>query len=211
MIARLDGAGDLVRTFDAPADTHCWLGIAVDADGTSFWGTNWCGSSATRFALATGNIIETHAASAADFMVKQIVVVPGVPPVVVLPGTFVVINTARVSGGGDGNVSNNSASDPTTIVVQSQTPVLSMASAYCIGTPWNLSAINAAPNAVVSLIGTSNGQPWMIREWGTTQTNGKFVQGGAFADGAQGAHTLNVEVAGKASNRISFVVSDCRP
>ena len=211
VIARLDAAGNLVRIFDAPADTHCWLGIALDSDSTSFWATNWCGSSATRFDLVTGNVIESHLASDTGFMVKQVIVVPGFGVVVAPPGTFTVINTATVSGGGEVNLSNNWASDLTTIVNQSQTPGLSIAAAYCIGTPWMLSAVNAVPNATVSLMGTSDGQSWMIPDWGMTRADGRFSQGGAFADGAQGTHTLKVEVGGKASNRIAFAVTDCSP
>ena len=124
VIARLDASGNLVRTFDAPADSHCWLGMALDLDGTSFWGTNWCGSSATRFDMATGNVIESHVIDDLGFTVKQIMVVAGQPSIVPAPGlsSAVVINRAAVSGGGEVNISNNSASDSTTIIISPQTP-----------------------------------------------------------------------------------------
>src|SRR6185436_1961155 len=60
VIVRLDASGNLVRTYDVPGDTHCWLGMAFDLDRTSFWSTNWCNSSATRFEMVTGNVIESH-------------------------------------------------------------------------------------------------------------------------------------------------------
>jgi uncharacterized protein (TIGR03437 family) len=106
-IARLDASGNLVRTYDAPANA-CWLGMALDLDGTSFWASNWCGSSVTRFDLATGNVIESHVVSDLGFMVKQLAI----------PGNIfstTVTNTATVAGGGELNTSNDSASDATTI------------------------------------------------------------------------------------------------
>jgi len=59
-------------------------------------------------------------------------------------------------------------------------------------------------------MGTTNAQSWMIPEWATTYANGSFTQGGGFAEGAQGSYTLTVEIDGKRSNTIAFVVSDCR-
>jgi hypothetical protein len=128
VIAIIEGRTNLVRTYNAPADTHCWLGMALDPDGTSFWASNWCDSSATRFDMATGNAIESHVA-ANGFMVKQIMVVP--------PNleSAVVINTAAVSGGGEVNISNDSASDSTTIVTQSQAPLLSISSTHTASEP----------------------------------------------------------------------------
>ena len=107
VIARLDASGNLVRTYDAPAN-NCWLGMALDQDGTSFWASNWCGSSVTRFDLATGNVMESHVVSDLGFMVKQIAI----------PGNIfstTVTNTAAVAGGGELNTGNDSASDATTI------------------------------------------------------------------------------------------------
>jgi uncharacterized protein (TIGR03437 family) len=107
VIARLDPSGNFVRTYDAPAN-DCWLGMALDPDGTSFWASNWCGSSVTRFDLATGNVLESHVVDNRGFMVKQIAI----------PGNIFgigVTNTAAVAGGGEVNTSNDSASDATTI------------------------------------------------------------------------------------------------
>ena len=99
-----------------------------------------------------------------------------------------------------------------TAVTQPQTPVLSINStAYCIGATWRLGVSNARPNASVRLTGTSNGQSWVIAEWATTDANSSLSAGGAFAEGTQGSHTLRVEIDGKASNTISFAISNCRP
>ena len=202
VIARLDASGNLVRTYNAPGDTHCWLGMALDTDGTSFWASNWCDSFATRFDLATGNVIESHVASDTQFMVKQIMVVPSGPGAVV-------INTATVSGGGEVNISNDSASDSTTIVTQTQAPLFSSNStAYCVGSAWSLGLSNAVPNALVRLMGTTNGQSWVVAPWATTDANGRLSLGGTFADGTQGSYTLRVDD-GKVSNTIYFVVSNC--
>jgi hypothetical protein len=209
VIARLDAAGNLVGTYDAPGDTHCWLGMSLDPDGTSFWASNWCSSFATRFNMTTGTVIESHAASDTTFMVKQIMVVP--------PGNAVVINLATVSGGGEVNLGNDSASDPTTIVaalVQSavQTPLLVINSAkYCIGQAWSVAASNTVPGAPVPLMGTTNGQAWMVPNWATANASGDFSVGGVFADGAQASYTLKIASGGMMSNSITFAVSDCRP
>jgi uncharacterized repeat protein (TIGR01451 family) len=205
VIARLDASGNLVRTYNAPADTHCWLGLALDTDGTSFWASNWCDSSATRFDMATGNAIERHVAANTSFMVKQIMIVPP------SPSSSVVINTAAVSGGGETNISNDSASDSTTIVTQSQAPVLSVNStAFCAGAAWSMGVTNAVHNTALSLMGTTNGQSWMVAPWATTDANGSLSRAGTFADGTQGSYTLRVND-GKVSNTVYFVVSNCGP
>jgi uncharacterized repeat protein (TIGR01451 family) len=215
VIARLDASGNLMRTYNAPAPTHCWLGVALDPQGTSFWATDWCRSSATRFNLATGNVIESQVISDTGFMAKQIVVVGPTPPdVVPAPGlrSIVVINAASVSGGGEVNTENNSASDPTTIIAQPQVPILSMnATTYCVGAEWRLGVTNAVPNASIRLTGTTNGQPWEMSEWGTSDANGRFNQTGTYTEGSQGTYTLAVVVAGNTSNSVSVVISDCRP
>jgi hypothetical protein len=95
-------------------------------------------------------------------------------------------------------------------IIQPQTPVLSLNStAYCVGTAWTLGVSHASPNSKVRLMGTSNGQSWMVAEWATTDANSSLSQGGAFAEGTQGSHTLRVEIDGKTSNTISFVISNC--
>src|ERR1019366_8973879 len=95
-------------TYNTPAGNHCWLGLALSLDGTSFWASDWCGSSVTRFDIETGNIIESNVVSNIGFMVKQLAI----------PGNIfssVVTNTATVAGGGELNITDDSASDATTI------------------------------------------------------------------------------------------------
>jgi uncharacterized protein (TIGR03437 family) len=107
VIARLDASGNLVRTYNAGAG-NCWLGMALDPDGASFWAGNWCASSVTRFDLATGDVIESHVVSDQGFMVKQIAIAPNI-------FSATVTNTATVAGGGELDTTNDSASDVTTI------------------------------------------------------------------------------------------------
>jgi hypothetical protein len=99
-----------------------------------------------------------------------------------------------------------------TTTTETQTPLLSINStAYCVGAAWSLGVSNARPNAPVRLIGTSNGQSWVVAEWATTDANSNLRQVGVFAEGTEGNHTLRVEIDSKTSNTISFVISNCRP
>jgi uncharacterized protein (TIGR03437 family) len=107
VIARLDAAGKFVRTYDAPGN-DCWLGVALDSDGTSFWASDWCGSSVMRFDMDTGNVLESHVADTRGFVVKKIHIVGNI-------FSINVTNTAVVAGGGELNFVNDSASDVTTI------------------------------------------------------------------------------------------------
>jgi sugar lactone lactonase YvrE len=137
-IARLDASGKLVRTYDAPAN-NCWLGMALDQDGTSFWASNWCGSSVTRFDLATGNVMESHVVSDLGFMVKQLAI----------PGNIfstTVTNTATVAGGGELNTGNDSASDATTINPPAPPPAANNSAGI----------VNAASYAPTVAAGSSN-------------------------------------------------------
>jgi len=107
VITSLDASGNFVRTYGAFGNT-CWLGMALDADGASFWASDWCASSVTRFNIATGNVIENHVVSNVGFFVKRIAIPKNI-------FSTIVTNTATVAGGGELNVSNDSASDATTI------------------------------------------------------------------------------------------------
>ncbi len=109
VIARLDSSGKLVSTYNAPAGDHCWLGMALDPDGTSFWASNWCESTVVRFGIASGSVIESHVAADHGFLAGQRIAIPGN----IFSST--VTNTATVAGGGESNTSNDSASDATTI------------------------------------------------------------------------------------------------
>ena len=90
------------------------------------------------------------------------------------------------------------------------TPVLSINSAAaCVGAAWTVSANNGLPSTTVSLSGSTDGQSWGIAQWMTTDVNGNISQSGMFAPGSEGSYTLAVAIAGKISNTISFVVSNC--
>jgi uncharacterized protein (TIGR03437 family) len=107
VIAELDASGNFVRAYGASSGS-CWLGIALDSDGTSFWASDWCASFATRFDFATGNVIESHVISDTGFMVKQIAIPPNI-------FSTSATNTATVAGGGEVNTSNDSTADVTVI------------------------------------------------------------------------------------------------
>lgn len=52
-IHRLDGAGNVVQTYDVTG-ADCWYGLTLDPDGTSFWSVNRCTYKIYRFDIATG-------------------------------------------------------------------------------------------------------------------------------------------------------------
>jgi len=96
--------------------------------------------------------------------------------------------------------------------VQPLTPILSLnLTTYCVGNPWIMGISNSLPNSSVRLIGVSNSASWSFPGWSTTNGAGNLTHVGAFADGAQGSHTLTAEVDGKVSNTVSFAVSNCNP
>ena len=107
VIAMLGPSGNLVTTYGA-SPGHCWLGMALDPDGASFWASDWCSSVVTRFDMATGNVIETHLADGQGFTIKQICIPKNI-------FNTSVTNTAAVAGGGELNTSNDTASDVTNI------------------------------------------------------------------------------------------------
>jgi hypothetical protein len=81
--------------------------------------------------------------------------------------------------------------------------------AACVGAAWTLRVSNARPSTAVSLSGTTNGQPWGIPQWTTTDANGSLRQDGVFGPADPGSYTLTVGIGGKMSNTIFFVVSNC--
>jgi hypothetical protein len=99
----------------------------------------------------------------------------------------------------------------TTTATQAQTPALFMgpAAEYCVGDSWSLGVSNAVPAASVRLLGATNGQSWMIPQWTATDASGSVSLAGVFGAGTQGSHTLGVEIGGKISNTIPFVISNC--
>jgi photosystem II stability/assembly factor-like uncharacterized protein len=93
-----------------------------------------------------------------------------------------------------------------------ESPVLALDSTkYCIGASWNLSVLNGTPDYSIRVLGTSNSQSWEIPEWRKTDANGNFRMQGTFAGGSEGSHSLSVEIAGRFSDPIPFVVSHCTP
>jgi hypothetical protein len=90
------------------------------------------------------------------------------------------------------------------------TPLLTLNSTkYCAGDSWNLNVTNAAPNAAIRLIGTSNGTAWEIPRWANTDANGNFSTTGTFAADAVGTHTVRVDIAGYISEPLSPEVVNC--
>jgi PKD repeat protein len=51
-IIRLDSAGRVVTTYDAPGD-DCWASLTLDDDGVSFWAADYCTSDIARFELSS--------------------------------------------------------------------------------------------------------------------------------------------------------------
>jgi hypothetical protein len=54
-IKRLDGAGNIVQTYDFPGQ-DTWFGIALDPDGKSFWAQTSTPGAVFRFNIATGAV-----------------------------------------------------------------------------------------------------------------------------------------------------------
>jgi hypothetical protein len=54
-IKRLDGAGNVVQTYDAPS-VSTWFALNLDPNGTSFWSADIGGGQVFRFNIATGAI-----------------------------------------------------------------------------------------------------------------------------------------------------------
>jgi hypothetical protein len=95
--------------------------------------------------------------------------------------------------------------------INSDIPTLSMDSTLCIGSAWKLTLTHSAPDSPIRLSGTSNGQPWEVQPWRQTDSNGNMTEEGIFTEGAQGTHTLRLEVGGFWSNTVEFAVRTCSP
>jgi len=55
-ILRLDAAGNIVRSYDVPGESH-WFSLTLDVDGTSFWSGGNPGSTAYKFDIASGAVL----------------------------------------------------------------------------------------------------------------------------------------------------------
>lgn len=71
-IKRLDGAGTVVQTYDAPS-VGTWFALNLDPNGTSFWSADISGGEVFRFNIATGAIevgpIQAHPSEVAGLCV----------------------------------------------------------------------------------------------------------------------------------------------
>jgi hypothetical protein len=57
-IHRTDATGIITKTYDQ-AGEDCWVSIALDPDGVSFWANDSCTSHVYQMELATGNVLQT--------------------------------------------------------------------------------------------------------------------------------------------------------
>lgn len=55
-ISRLNGAGTVVQTYDAPGEDS-WFAMNLDPDGTSFWAGDYTNSNIYRFDIGTGAVL----------------------------------------------------------------------------------------------------------------------------------------------------------
>lgn len=77
-IVRLDASGHIVQTYSADSESpQCWLGVALTADGASFWASNWCTSNVHRFDLSSGLSLQSFHTGTEPFSVKGVAVVRG--------------------------------------------------------------------------------------------------------------------------------------
>jgi photosystem II stability/assembly factor-like uncharacterized protein len=71
----------------------------------------------------------------------------------------------------------------TTWSANSQTPILAIRTVYCTGSGWYLRVSNAPADCSIHLLGVSNGVPWKVSNWRTTDSIGVLVETGAFKTG----------------------------
>ncbi len=99
-----------------------------------------------------------------------------------------------------------------TSLEQTPAPILKLQpTSFCVGTQWNLTVSGAQKNAAIRLFGNSNGQPWEVTPWATTNANGEYEVKGSFTEADWGYHTIHVEVGGASSNEVSFFVCGAAP
>jgi hypothetical protein len=121
------------------------------------------------------------------------------------------INTLIVASQGPNTIYAGS-SESGLFKIFDDAPVLSLDSAkYCIGSSWRLKVANGVTNTPIRLVGMSNGQPWEVHDWRTTDGDGNWSEAGVFTAGTEGSHFLSVAINGTLSNVVSFVVSNCVP
>jgi len=84
-------------------------------------------------------------------------------------------------------------------------------SSYCVGDIWTVTVGHAEPGRNVRLVGSSNEQPWVIDNWARTDSGGGAIVSGSFEEKGVGSHTVTVDVDGRSSRTVGFVVSRCAP
>lgn len=97
----------------------------------------------------------------------------------------------------------------TTWSANSRNPILAIRTVYCTGTGWYLRVSNAPADSSIQLLGVSNGVPWKVSNWRTTDSIGALEETGRFSKEVEGEHTLRVEIDGSLSNTVSFLVFKC--
>ncbi len=74
-LMRLDSAGRVVTTYDAPGE-DCWAALTLDDDGASFWAADYCTSDIARFELASPSPVMQFKSGTAANTVFGVVVRP---------------------------------------------------------------------------------------------------------------------------------------
>jgi len=101
VIARLDAAGRLVQTYDAPGE-DCWFHLALDPGGNSFWAAGKCTPTIYKFDLVSTSPVLSFDAGVAPLTVKGLTT-PGRngfrPVLPAGPVNHPVLN-GRMTGGG---------------------------------------------------------------------------------------------------------------
>jgi sugar lactone lactonase YvrE len=79
-VKRLDGAGNVVQTYDAPGE-DTWFALTLDPDGTSFWSANFGTSNVYKFDIASGAQLLTFNTGTGSLTVLGLCQMEDRPPV----------------------------------------------------------------------------------------------------------------------------------
>jgi len=94
--------------------------------------------------------------------------------------------------------------------IEGDVPKLSLdKTEYCAGDPWRLRMNDATFSSSVQLMGISQGTPWELPDWRTTDVEGTLTESGVFGANAIGDHTLWALAAGKTSNSVVLKIVSC--
>jgi sugar lactone lactonase YvrE len=89
-IKRLDGAGNVIQTYDE-ATVSQWFALNLDPDGTSFWSADYSGGKIVKFDIATGAVLDSFTAPS---NISGLTVVGERTVVIPLPSTFLLLGPA---------------------------------------------------------------------------------------------------------------------